>query len=750
MTAALGLYSFAFTLISAVSLRSGDGPSYTYLVEPACIVVLAAVFVLAAVLTRRVDALYPTYRAVAPLMGLGFALLAFGTPPAVACIFVALGYLAFEVLALNDYCRLVQADDSSLFGTMAFARLAISVGMAAGWLPGYGAYLVVPEGSYVPVMATAALFVVLLVGTLAFTDRDVATMSTLADDRAVVEKAAPLLGKDEALGLFSSEAGLSKREAEVLGWLGRGARRRISRPSCLWPSPPFGRMSTASIARPASGRAWSCSTPSRSAGRRGRRAKRWRGARGAGRRGARSPARAAPRPRTFSAPARSPHTPVRTPAVSCTIPSCTIRPHAMRGRPPWMAPPGRTASFAPPAVSVRPSRQEGPPCSSATSSWCTARASTTSASAPSCTGPCPTWCPPRPSSRCTRWGSPRCASTWSATACAARIYNLASMMLHKKNFDVEKNLAPAGLAPVRHRPALDASLPRLHRGGEDPQAPAPARAHLVRRAIVDLLPRGPDQVRLHRLRVPRRLHRGAQRMLVRARGARPPSRTRRWATCRTSPTSPGRTPRAPSTSTRCRGCPTTWTPSPRLRLPHEGRAAPPRHDQLPAHEGVAFAIPCTASLTCRGCARNCATCGGSAYAFKNHFGRRRVAWRDPKLLIRDIENVQNHVWGPIFVLNDFLQAGEDYTHEFITGLKGKVRATPSASSSSARRRGATSSTSCSTTTWANWSVEIIGREPRRRRAQGVRQGPLHAWPSWRRPSSTRCRIPTASGSTCTS
>lgn len=47
-------------------------------------------------------------------------------------------------------------------------------------------------------------------------------MSTLADDRAVVEKAAPLLGKDEALGLFSSEAGLSKREAEVLGWLVEG------------------------------------------------------------------------------------------------------------------------------------------------------------------------------------------------------------------------------------------------------------------------------------------------------------------------------------------------------------------------------------------------------------------------------------------------------------------------------------------------------------------------------------------------
>ena len=54
-------------------------------------------------------------------------------------------------------------------------------------------------------------------------------------------------------------------------------------------------------------------------------------------------------------------------------------------------------------------------------------------------------------------------------------------------------------------------------------------------------------------------------------------------------------------------------------------------------------------------------------------GRRRVVWRSPELLIRDIEHVQNHVWGPIFVLNDFLQAGPEYTREFVCGLKGKVR-----------------------------------------------------------------------------
>jgi B12-binding domain/radical SAM domain protein len=78
--------------------------------------------------------------------------------------------------------------------------------------------------------------------------------------------------------------------------------------------------------------------------------------------------------------------------------------------------------------------------------------------------------------------------------------------------------------------------------------------------------------------------------------------------------------------------------------------------------------PVCASLTCRGCTHNCVTCGGSAYAFRNHYGRDRVAFRDPELLVRDIEHVQKYIPGPIFVLNDFLQAGRDYVGEFIRGL----------------------------------------------------------------------------------
>ncbi|MBE0416956.1 MAG: TIGR04190 family B12-binding domain/radical SAM domain protein [Coriobacteriia bacterium] len=84
--------------------------------------------------------------------------------------------------------------------------------------------------------------------------------------------------------------------------------------------------------------------------------------------------------------------------------------------------------------------------------------------------------------------------------------------------------------------------------------------------------------------------------------------------------------------------------------------------------------PVCASLTCRGCTHNCVTCGGSAYSFRNHFGRDRVAFRDPELLVRDIEHFQKYIPGPVFVLNDFLQAGRDYTAAFIRGLsKIKLR-----------------------------------------------------------------------------
>lgn len=82
-----------------------------------------------------------------------------------------------------------------------------------------------------------------------------------------------------------------------------------------------------------------------------------------------------------------------------------------------------------------------------------------------------------------------------------------------------------------------------------------------------------------------------------------------------------------------------------------------------------LSYPVSASLTCRGCTRNCVTCGGSATAFREHFGRDRVAFRDPELLVKDIAHIARHIPGPVFVLNDFRQAGDEYVEQFITGLR---------------------------------------------------------------------------------
>jgi len=253
-----------------------------------------------------------------------------------------------------------------------------------------------------------------------------------------------------------------------------------------------------------------------------------------------------------------------------------------------------------------------------------------------------------------------------------RIYNLASMMLHKKNFDVEKNLARLSSRcfgidlhwmPHCHGSVEVAKiLKRLHPGKPvffGGLSSSIFHEDLIKYDCIDYVFRGDSTEE-------------PMRMLL----------ERIIASDKTK-TPLGNLSDIPNLTWKDEtGAihinPLSWVPDDMnaisLDYAYPMKGVLRHHDMtsyLPMKGWLQY--PVCASLTCRGCSRNCATCGGSAYTFKNHFGRRRVAWRDPKLLIRDIETVQNHIWGPIFVLNDFLQAGHDYTHEFITGLKGKVQ-----------------------------------------------------------------------------
>ena len=254
----------------------------------------------------------------------------------------------------------------------------------------------------------------------------------------------------------------------------------------------------------------------------------------------------------------------------------------------------------------------------------------------------------------------------------ARIYNLASLMLNKKNFDVEKNLAKLD----SHLFGIDLHwMPHCH--GSIEVAKIMKRLHpdrpisfgglsstifhedLLAYDCIDYVFRGDSTEEPMRMLVER---------IKRADETHTPL---------------GDLSDIPNLSWKdAEGTihvnPLSWVPDDMdaisLDYAYPMKGVLRHHDMtsyLPMKSWLRY--PVTASLTCRGCSRNCATCGGSAYTFKNHFGRRAVAWRSPELLIRDIEHVQKHVWGPIFVLNDFLQAGPDYTHRFINGLAGKVK-----------------------------------------------------------------------------
>jgi B12-binding domain/radical SAM domain protein len=84
--------------------------------------------------------------------------------------------------------------------------------------------------------------------------------------------------------------------------------------------------------------------------------------------------------------------------------------------------------------------------------------------------------------------------------------------------------------------------------------------------------------------------------------------------------------------------------------------------------------PITAVLTCRGCTRNCVVCGGSAAAFKKFYHRDKVVFRSPESVAQDVKQIGRFSSGPIFILGDLLQAGEDYAHEVLRLLeKGGVK-----------------------------------------------------------------------------
>jgi len=79
--------------------------------------------------------------------------------------------------------------------------------------------------------------------------------------------------------------------------------------------------------------------------------------------------------------------------------------------------------------------------------------------------------------------------------------------------------------------------------------------------------------------------------------------------------------------------------------------------------------PITCAVTCRGCTYDCVTCGGSRFAYKNSYSRASTAYRSPQLVVNDIASIQRFLRGPVFVVGDIRQRGEDYADQFLWAIE---------------------------------------------------------------------------------
>jgi len=81
--------------------------------------------------------------------------------------------------------------------------------------------------------------------------------------------------------------------------------------------------------------------------------------------------------------------------------------------------------------------------------------------------------------------------------------------------------------------------------------------------------------------------------------------------------------------------------------------------------------PITAVFTCRGCTEHCVICGGSAAAFQQCYNRSRAGFRSPESVIEDVKQIERFSSGPIFILGDLRQPGDDYADEVLQLLQKK-------------------------------------------------------------------------------
>lgn len=217
---ALALYSLTFALAESALFSSAAGGTLPgYLTETIDALLLAAA--VAAFFAARKDPAsvpYEFYRLVPLFLGAGIALLALLPNNAgIASCIAGLGFVAFQVLALNDSCNVVQRTEETLFRTMAIVRLAISAGLGIGRMAGLA---LVSALAISPAALTGISMVVVIAAcSIVFTDSSRTHLQQIANDREIEEDPLSRTSKEQAIRAFIEAKGLSKRESEVFEFL---------------------------------------------------------------------------------------------------------------------------------------------------------------------------------------------------------------------------------------------------------------------------------------------------------------------------------------------------------------------------------------------------------------------------------------------------------------------------------------------------------------------------------------------------
>lgn len=79
--------------------------------------------------------------------------------------------------------------------------------------------------------------------------------------------------------------------------------------------------------------------------------------------------------------------------------------------------------------------------------------------------------------------------------------------------------------------------------------------------------------------------------------------------------------------------------------------------------------PVTAVFTCRGCNYNCIFCSGARDALSGFAGRTSPARRKPEDIAKDIKNISRLSRGPILIVGDIREGGEERAHRLLGLLK---------------------------------------------------------------------------------